>query len=359
MVKEVKFNLIGHDHQARLGELMVGKRKFSTPCLVQTGTTVATLTAVELAGLGVKAIKQSALPYWLAAGEGSHPQFGDLHQRLHWSGLLVSDSGAEQAYRWAKPRGRKKGGVSFHEPATGQQKLYTPESAMEWQQQLGGDLVSTFARWENYYAPVDDLQAAVKQTNSWLSDQLPANALVSVVGGGLKRARQASIAAAVKLAPLGYRVDGLDSDVKLNEQVRLLNEVALMLPSTGLRYLPTSGSVEQVLLAIMAGIDLVDTDCAGQAARHGVAFDGTKRIHLDKEHLIADQATLVTGCQCPTCQAGYSRSYLHQLILAKQPLATRLLLSHNLFVLNQLVDELRQAITSKQVNAFAHHLAIG
>lgn len=359
MVKEVKFNLISRDHQARTGELISGQQKFTTPCLVQTGTAITTLTAGELRGLGVEAIKQSVLPYWLAAGEGNHPQFGDLHQRMHWPALLVSDSGAEQAYRWAKPRGRKKNGVSFHEPATGQQKFYTPELAMEWQHKLGGDLVSTFARWEDYYAPVDDLQAAAKQTASWLPDQSSANVLVSVVGGGLKRVRQASVTAAVKQSPFGYRIDGIDPDVKLAEQVRLVKEVSTMLPTFGLRYLPTSGSLEQVLLAIIAGIDLVDTDCAGQAARHGVAFAGTKRIHLDKEHLMADQAPLVTGCQCPTCQAGYSRSYLHQLVLANQPLATRLLLSHNLFVLNQLVDELRQAIADGQVDAFAHRLAIG
>lgn len=359
MVKQVEFNLIGHDHQARLGTLTVGHRKLTTPLLVQTGTTIATLTAAELTGLGVKAVKQSALPYWLAAGEGKHPQFGDLHQRLRWSGLLVGDSGARQAYQWAKPRGRKKGGVSFHEPATGQQKLYTPELAVEWQTKLGSDLISTFARWESYYAPVDDLQAAAKQTASWLSDQLPGNTLASVVGGGLRRIRQASVAAAVQATPFGYRIDGLDPVVNLHEQVRLINEVTAMLPTNGLRYLPTNGSLEQVLLATMAGVDLVDTDCAGQAAQRGVAFAGTKRIHLAKEHLIADPSPLVAGCQCPTCQAGYSRSYLHQLVLAKSPLATRLLLNHNLFTLNQLVGELQATIASNQVDDFARRLAVG
>lgn len=359
MVKEVTFRLVKQDQAARYGRLTVGNRQLTTPLLVQTGKVTATLTGPELQELGVTAVKQAALPYWLTAGEGSHPQFSDLHDRIKWSGLVVGTAGAEQAYRWAKPRGRKKDGVSFHDPQTGQQKRYTPVTALAWQDQLGCDLKTTFDRWENYYAPVDDLQAAGQQTAAWLPDQWPQGTLAAVVGGGLKRVRQASVQAAVAHSPFGYCIAGVDPDVKLAEQTRIVKIVATMLPAAGLRYLPTAGSIEQALLAIMAGMDLVDSDCAGQAAENGVALMGTKRLHLIKEHLANDSTPLVTGCQCPTCQAGYSRSYLHQLVLAHQPLATRLLLVHNLFVLNHLVTELQQAITTGQVAQWAAARSLG
>lgn len=357
MKKQVKFNLTNQCQMTRAGELQVGEIQVRTPLLVQTGMTTSVLTSEELNQLGTTAIKQSVLPYWLAANEGSKPQFGDLHDRLKWPGLIVGDTGATQAYQWAKPRGRKKNGVSFHEPVTNHQRLYTPEQAVEWQEKLGCDLQSTFARWENYYSPVDDLQAAAKQTAAWL-DIAGDNALATITGGGMKRTRQFSIAAATAHHFAGYHLAGVDGDVKLAEQVRIIREMTTMLPDEGLRYLSTSGSIEQALLAIINGVDLVDCDCAGEAARHGVAFDRTKRIHLVKDHFLADADVLVNGCGCPTCQAGYSRSYLHQLVVAKNPLGIRLLLGHNLYVVNHLIAELRQAVEAGQVNDFAQELAI-
>lgn len=358
MKKQVKFNLNKQSGNARTGLLQVDEKQVTTPALVQTGDTITTLTPGELTKLGTTAIKQSVLPYCLAASEGQHPDFGDLHTRLQWPGLVVGDTGAEQAYRWAKPRGRKKNGVSFHEPASGQQKLYTPEIAMEWQAKLGCDLQSTFARWENYYSPVDDLQAAAKQTASWLDTANPGS-LATITGGGLKRLRRFSVEAVQGHQFSGYNLAGIDEDVKLTEQVRVIRETTAMLPAAGVRYLSTCGSLEQALLAIINGIDLVDSDCAGQAARHGVAFNRTKRIHLVKEHFLADQGPLVSGCGCPTCRAGYSRSYLHQLTLAKSPLGVRLLLIHNLYAVNHLLAQLRQAIATGQVDDFADDLAIG
>lgn len=359
MTKKVIFELSVQHQHARSGRLTVADHQLLTPLLVQTGSTVATLTSEELQHLGVKAIKQAVLPYWLAAGEEQQPQFTDLHARLKWPGLIVGVAGSEQAYRWAKPRGRKKDGVSFHEPQTGQQKRYTPAMALTWQARLGCDLQTTFSRWENYYAPVDDLRAAGQQTSTWLPDPWPQNTLAAIAGGGLKRVRRLGIQAAVAHAPFGYAIVGVDPEVKLAEQVRLLTEVTTMLPSKGLRYFPTAGSIEQALLAMVAGMDLVDTDCAGQAAQHGVAFNGLKRLHLAKEHLIRDTATLVPGCQCPTCQAGYSRSYLHQLVITRQPLGTRLVLVHNLFVLNKLVAELRQAISADRVVEWTTEHSLG
>lgn len=360
MKSKLKFNIQAESGDARTGHLQLESRTAITPMLVQTGMVPAILTSGELAALGTQAIKQSALEYWLRT-QGQPEQLGlaDIHEHLRWPGIVVGASGADQAYRWAKPRGRKKTGVSFHEPATGQQKMYTPQLAQQWQQLLGCDLLVGFARWEDYYAPVDDLQAAAQQTAEWLRlSEQPANALAPVVGGGLKRVRRASIAAAQATHPCGYALLGIDRAVKLAEQRRVVGEIIALLPSAGLRYLPTCGSLEQVLTAIAQGIDIVDSDCAATTALQGVAYLGTKRLHLTREHLAGDPRTLVPGCQCPTCQAEYSRAYLHQLLQKQSPLGVRLLTVHNLFVLNQLVDRLRQAIAAGRLTELMADLAI-
>lgn len=360
MKSKLEFEIQAQSGLARCGQLRCGHRQAVTPLLVQTGAVTAILTSSELAAAGTHAVKQSALDYWLrAAGQPDQLGVTDLHDYLHWSGIIVGTPGAAQAYRWAKPRGRKPTGVSFHDPATRQQKLYTPQLAQQWQQFLGCDLQVGFARWENYYAPVDDLQAAAHQTAAWLETaEWPANALAPVVGGGLKRVRRASVAAAQSVQPGGYALLGIDPTVKLAEQRRILGELAGLLPEAGIRYLPTCGALEQVLVATAQGMDIIDSDCAATTALHGGAYVGTKRLHLTKEHMADDSRVLVPGCQCPTCQAGYSRAYLHQLIQEQSPVGVRLLIVHNLFVLNRLVDQLRQAIRADRLAEFMANLAI-
>lgn len=360
MESKLKFNIQAESGNARTGHLQLGSRMATTPMLVQTGMVPAILNSGELAALGTQAIKQSALEYWLRAqGQPDQLGFADIHEHLRWPGIVVGASGADQAYRWAKPRGRKKTGVSFHEPATGQQKMYTPQLAQQWQRLLGCDLLVGFARWEDYYAPVDDLQAAAQQTAEWLRmDRQLLNTLAPVVGGGLKRVRQASVVVAQATHSCGYALLGIDRAVKLAEQRRVIGEIVGMLPTEGLRYLPACGALEQVLMAIAQGMDIVDSDCAATTALHGTAYLGTKRLHLTQEHLAGDSRTLVPGCQCPTCQAGYSRAYLHQLLQGQSPVGVRLLTVHNLFVLNQLVDRLRQAIAAGRLAKLMADLAI-
>ena len=141
MESKLKFNIQAESGNARTGHLQLGSRMATTPMLVQTGMVPAILNSGELAALGTQAIKQSALEYWLRAqGQPDQLGFADIHEHLRWPGIVVGASGADQAYRWAKPRGRKKTGVSFHEPATGQQKMYTPQLAQQWQRLLGSCL---------------------------------------------------------------------------------------------------------------------------------------------------------------------------------------------------------------------------
>lgn len=354
-MEKVNFTIKHQAKMSRTGQLQVKGQVLQTPLVVHAGLTVQSLPAKEIAKLGGQAIKQEVFDYWLS--ETKAAEFGDLHQRLHWSGLIVGDPGTSRAYQWAKPRGRKKDGVRFHDPQTGQLKFYTPEEAMEWQEKVGCDFVTSFDRWSDYYAPVDDLKAAATQTASWLgtpSDGL----LASVVGGGLKRVRMISAQAASCQSFAGYAVKGIGNNVKLREQARLMREVLTMLPGKGLHYLTGSNSLEGTLLAMLAGYDLVDSDCAVVEAHYHVAFVQTNRLHLDKQHFVSDQRPIDANCQCPVCQAGYSRSYLHQLCEQGAALGDDLLIVHNLYTLNQLAETARQAINAGVVHNLAAEWAI-
>lgn len=357
MQASINFEIQQQDpgQSARLGNIRVNGKLMPTPNVVQTGSTIDILTAAELAATGTQAIKETALSWWLKYGDQTK-QIDDLHRLLNWPGIIVTVPGTSKVYQWAKPRGRKKGGVSFHDPLTGQVKFYTPQLASQVQQCLGGDITLAFARAAAYFAPVDDLNAAVDQTADWLTAGLAPNMLAPIVGGGLKRARQSSAAAARAAAPAGYFIAGIESSVPENEQERILQEVTRMLPAAGLRYLPTSGSLHQLIAAIACGADLVDSDLAAREASLGNAIVGGHLLHLDREHFAFDPHILLDQCGCPVCQAGISRAYIHHLLDQHAPLGTRLLLLHNLFVVNYLLSEIRQAIADHRFGEYCQQL---
>lgn len=344
MSKKLTFQIKQQYRNMRVGTVTVNGRQLTTPAIVQTGSTLTILTPTELKACGVQAIKQDAIDYWCDS------QSGDLHDLLGWPGILVTSSGAERAYQWAKPRGRKQDGVSFHDPNSGQLKFYTPEAALTMQKELGTDISQGFARDDDYFAPVDDLNAAAEQTAGWLTAQ-PALAgdLAPVVGGGLKRVRQAS-QAAVPATVTGYSILGVGPDVPTAEQVRLLSELIDMLEPAKLRYLPTIGDFHQLDAMLLGGIDMIDSDLAGREAAMGNALVGLERLHLDRERFANDGHPLAERCSCPTCRAGVSRATIHHFLITGQPVGERYLLLHNLFTVNQLVVHVRSMIARKQVS---------
>lgn len=358
MQAKISFEIEHQDStsNARTGNLWVNGHPLPTPNLVQTGSLMDVLTATEVSAAGSQIIKQPVLKWWLKLGDQVN-QVEELHRLLGWPGLILTASGTDEVYQWAKPRGRKKDGVSFHDPQTGQLKFYSPQQSLKLQQQLGGDLIEGFSRAVDYFAPVDDLVAAGEQTIRWQQEyQRPQNMLVPLVGGGLKRVRRASVQAAVALKPMGYSINGISATVPLEEQDRVLGEIVGMLPQAGIRYLPTSGSLKQLLTAVASGVDLVDSDLASREASMGNALVDSKILHLDRDHFAFDRHYLLDQCSCATCQAGVSRAYLHYLLQENADLAKRLLVVHNLTVVNSLVNKLRQAIRGNRFTSYREEL---
>ena len=56
-------------------------------------------------------------------------------------------------------------------------------------------------------------------------------------------------------------------------------------------------------------------------------------------------------CQCPTCRS-FSRAYLRHLVKADEMLAMRLLVTHNLWFYNELMQHIRDALDQGEFTAF-------
>ena len=71
---------------------------------------------------------------------------------------------------------------------------------------------------------------------------------------------------------------------------------------------------------------------------------------LNKKYEL-DERPIEEGCQCPACRS-YSRAYIRHLLKAKEMLGMRLLVLHNLYFYNHLMQEIRDAL---DVGCFADY----
>ena len=64
-----------------------------------------------------------------------------------------------------------------------------------------------------------------------------------------------------------------------------------------------------------------------------------------------DDTPIDAECNCPTCQK-FSRAYLHHLFKAKEMLAMRLAVTHNLYFYNNLMKRIRDELDNGTFNEF-------
>lgn len=358
-MSELNFSIKKYAGKARLGSLDVNNWHVNTPVIVHTGNELGKLTATELAATGAQAVKVGGLKWWLDNPDNLDEAF-PLHDLFQWNGLLLVNQQTADAYRLAKPRGRKKDGVRFHDPKTGQMKFYRPADGLAVQQAFGADIYLTFARLGDYYAPVDDVDAGVDQTISWLPafSTVKAQTLGIVTGGGLKRSREKSIQALADAGFAGYALGEIPTNLSEQEFARIVSETVGKLPQKGLRYLASSASLVKICLAVQAGIDLIDSDLAAKKAGVGVALVGNRldTLHIDRQHFAVDSHVLDVHCECPVCQAGYSRAAIHHMLVTNSLLGEQMLLQHNLFKVNQMMRLMRQVIEEDNLENFIQEL---
>ena len=66
-------------------------------------------------------------------------------------------------------------------------------------------------------------------------------------------------------------------------------------------------------------------------------------MNLQNAKFELDDRPIEEGCQCPTCK-NYSRAYIRHLLKAKEMLGLRLLVLHNLYFYNTMMEEIRENI---------------
>jgi queuine tRNA-ribosyltransferase len=115
------------------------------------------------------------------------------------------------------------------------------------------------------------------------------------------------------------------------------------MPADKPRYLMGMGTPEDIIQAVLAGIDMFDCVLPTRNARNGWLFTRAGDVKIRNARHRDDPSPLDARCACYTCRH-FSRAYLHHLQRANEILGARLNTLHNLHYYQELMRELRGAI---------------
>jgi queuine tRNA-ribosyltransferase len=147
-------------------------------------------------------------------------------------------------------------------------------------------------------------------------------------------------------------VGGLAVGEPEEERLRILETVVPHMPADRPRYLMGVGRPEDIVAAVLRGIDMFDCVMPTRHARNGHLFTETGVINIRNRVHQSDLSPIDRECDCYTCRH-YTRAYLRHLDRCNEILGCRLNTIHNLAFYLRLMRSLRLAIAEGRVAAFA------
>lgn len=351
---------IEHRHgRARAGTLTTPHGAVATPAFMPVGTlgTVKALDPDDLARAGATMILANAYHLHLRPGDELVRDLGGLHRFTHWEGPILTDSGGFQVFSLETLRTVSEDGVAFRSHLSGAPELFTPESVMAIERNLGADIVMQFDHVVPGQAPHEVARDAMERSARWLercraafeaaapADGSAPQALFPIVQGGIHAGlRRESVERITALGDwAGFGVGGLSVGEAKPEMYAMLDVTDEALPRDRPRYLMGVGFPEDLLEGVRRGIDLFDCVAPTRMGRNGAAFTSDGRINVRRAALRRDPGPLDPGCDCATCTR-FSRAYLRHLVASDEILGLRLLSLHNVHFLIRLLREARARI---------------
>ena len=366
------YKVIARDGLARRGHMETVHGSIETPVFMNVGTAAAIKGAVstdDLRDIGTQVQLSNTYHLHVRTGDKLIKDFGGLHRFMAWDRPILTDSGGFQVFSLAGLRKIKEEGVRFQSHIDGHYIFMGPEESMEIQSNLGSTIAMAFDECPPSKADREYIVQSVDRTTRWLyrcksrMDQLnsledtvnPHQLLFGINQGGILTDIRIDHAKKIRELDLpGYAIGGLAVGETHEEMYDVLDHVVPWLPSDRPVYLMGVGTPENIIEAVDRGVDFFDCVYPSRNGRHGHVYTHEGKKNLFNKRYEMDDRPIEEGCGCPACRS-YSRAYIRHLFKAKEMLAMRLCVLHNLYFYNHLMEEIRQAIEEKNYASWKKH----
>ena len=349
------------DGAARAGTLRTAHGDVQTPVFMPVGTagTVKAMTADSVRATGASIVLGNTYHLMLRPGAERVARLGGLHKFMDWQGPILTDSGGFQVMSLSKLRKMDKDGVTFQSHIDGSSHRLTPVRSIEIQHLLDATITMALDECTPFPATHDQAAASMRLSMDWA--QRSKDAFVARPGYGLFGIVQGSVypdlraqsaAALVKIGFEGYAIGGLAVGEGQPEMFHVLDFTVPNLPADRPRYLMGVGTPDDLIGAVMRGVDMFDCVMPTRAGRTARAYTSAGVFNMRNARFADDAASLDADCACPLCTR-HTRAYLHHLFKAEEMLGPMLLTWHNVAYYQSLMRGLRQAIVEGRLDAHA------
>ena len=357
------FTVEANDGAARAGRLTMTHGVIETPAFMPVGTygTVKAMTPEELVGLGAQIVLGNTFHLMLRPGAAVIGAHGGLHRFMHWEHPILTDSGGFQVFSLESLRRISEEGVRFRSPIDGREVRLTPEDSMDMQRALRSDIAMALDDCTAHPATEAQARASMERSMRWAERSHrhyyaggePPGGLFGIVQGGMHAAlRLASLESLLRLEWPGLAVGGLAVGESEEERLGILESLVPHMPAARPRYLMGVGRPQDIVAAVLRGIDMFDCVMPTRHARNGHLFTASGVINIRNSVHQEELGPIDPECECYTCR-NYSRAYLRHLDRCNEILGARLNTLHNLHFYLSLMRALRAAIRGGTLSAWA------
>ena len=359
------FSIAATDGAARTGVIVMPRGEIRTPAFMPVGTaaTVKAMRPEEVRASGADIILGNTYHLMLRPGAERVARLGGLHRFMGWDRPILTDSGGYQVMSLSELTKVTEEGVSFASHLNGSRHMLSPERSIEVQRLLGSDIVMQFDQLvpttSERQAQVDAMERSIRwarrSREAFDRDGEHAGraALFGIQQGALdEELRRRSAEALIEIGFDGYAVGGLAVGEGQAAMLGCLDVAVEMLPADQPRYLMGVGKPDDLVEAVVRGIDMFDCVLPTRSGRTGQAFTADGPLNLRNARFAEDSDPIEPGCPCPAC-ATFERAYVHHLVKSGEILGAMLMTQHNLWFYQRVMQAMRDAIAGQRLGAFA------
>ena len=367
----LQFEVLKKHGKARRGKLQTKHGVVNTPAFMPVGTcgTVKAMMPESVAATGAEILLGNTYHLMLRPGADLVEKMGGLHKFMNWDKPILTDSGGFQVMSLSGLRKLNEDGVWFSSHVDGKKFFLSPEESMKIQHKLDSNITMCFDECVKLPASHEDVSKSMEMSMRWAKRSK--DAWINRDGYGIFGIQQGGTyedlrkISADKLREIGfdgYAIGGLAVGEGQETMFEVLDYAPDMLPEDKPRYLMGVGRPDDIMGAVLRGVDMFDCVMPTRSGRTSQAFTARGTINIRNARHREDPRPLEAECDCPLCK-NYSRAYIHHLQKCNEVLAVMLLTWHNIRYYQRLMQGIRNALDNGTLDEFAKdfdtHQAMG
>lgn len=387
MSDSFSFELKATKGHARAGVFHTPHGSVKTPIFMPVGTaaSVKALDSKDVAQTGAQILLANTYHLYLRPGTEVLESAGGVQEFMQWRAPVLTDSGGFQVFSLGAQLARRSPGVApavvsdegvwFTSHLDGAKHFIGPAESIAIQQAIGADIIMCFDECVADDAGQLYATQAVERTHLWAERCITAwettsrksahgsyQALFGIIQGSLYQDLRVASARYITDLPFdGIAVGGETIGYNMTGTGQVMSWIEHLLPTQKPRYAMGLGRDPQDIIdATLMGFDMFDCVGPTRLARNGAVYAGELRVdqgvprffsdftrgrlNIGSAQYKLDSSVIQPGCDCFTCTAGYTRSYLNHLYRSKELSYYRLASIHNIRFMVRIAEQLRAFI---------------